>query len=124
MAKCSLFLDGGEELAGGGMVAVVVDAGGEEVGDLLVEEAFAGADVADAFEQFIEVVGPEGPAGLDPLVVHREALGEQFGEPGGGPLAERGAARRSDAIADGEDHVERVVLEGSANLSPGLVSNL
>jgi len=36
-------------------VAVVVDAGGVDVGDLLVEEPFAGANVPYAGQQFVEM---------------------------------------------------------------------
>ena len=59
-----LVLHGLEEQLGQLGLRVVVDAGGVDVGDLLVEQPFAGADVADAGEQFVEVVGPERASAL------------------------------------------------------------
>ena len=51
-----LVLDGGEETLGGGGILVVVDAGGVDVGDLLVETALGQADLANLVEQALEVV--------------------------------------------------------------------
>ena len=51
-----LVLNGGEEALGGRGVLVVVDAGGVDVGDLLVEATFGQADLADLIKQALEVV--------------------------------------------------------------------
>jgi hypothetical protein len=67
-------LDGLEEGASEIGIAVVVDAEGVYVGDLLVEEPLAGADVSDASEEFVEVVLTDGATGFDALVVEGEAL--------------------------------------------------
>ena len=111
-----LVLHGLEKLLRQFGVAVVVDAGGVDVGDLLVEEPLAGANVANAGQQFVEVVLPERAPRLDALIVQREALDQQFAEPGRGPLPELGAARRTHAVADGQNHVEVVVLHQAPNL--------
>ncbi len=118
-------LDGGEELLGGLGVRGVVDAGGVDVEDFLVEAAFGGADVADAFEEFVEVVGLAFAGGIfEAFVVHDEALHQVFGEAGGGPLAELGAAMAADAVADGEDGGEGVMTQGPPDFSIAFGSNL
>ena len=91
-------------------------AGGVDVGDLLVEEPLAGADVADARQQLIEVTLPESAARFDALVVEGEAFDQQLAEPGSGPLAELSAARRPDPVADGQNHAEAVVLQRPPDL--------
>ena len=60
---------------------------------------------------------------LEALVVEGEALDEQFGQARGGPLAERGAAGGADAVADGEDGVEVVVVDGAGDLAGSLGLN-
>ena len=74
-------------------IAVVVDAGGVDVGDLLVEEPLAGANISYAGQQFIEIVLPQRPSGLDALVVEREPFDQQLAEPCSGPLTKLGAAQ-------------------------------
>lgn len=116
-----LVLDGGEE--GAGLVAVgpVVDGRGVEVADLLVEALLGGPDGPDALEQLVEVVlpGSLGEAG----VVHGEALDEVLAQDAGGPLAELDGARRGDAVADGEDHVEVVDLDLTSDPPGALCAN-
>jgi hypothetical protein len=119
-----LVLDRREELLREVNVGSVVDAGGVDVEDLLVEAPLGGADVADPREQLVEVVGVAGTGRvLEPLVVHCEALDQVFGEARGGPLAELGAAVAADAEADGEDGVEGVVLDFTGNRAIPLGSN-
>lgn len=74
-------------------------------------------------ERLVEVVGTEGSAGLDALVVEGEALDQQLGKARGGPLAEGGPARGADAVADGEDGVERVVLDLTGHVAGTLALN-
>jgi hypothetical protein len=116
-------LDGLKEELGQLGGRVVVNAGGVNVGDLLVEQSFARADVADAGQELVEIVGADGTAGLDPLIVEREALHQQFAQTGGSPLAKEGAAGRADAVADGENGVEVVVGNGPFYLSIALGLN-
>ena len=104
-------------------VAVVIDAGRVDVGDLLIEETLAGANVANPRQQFVEIVLPERAPGLDALIVQREPFYQQFAEPGRGPLPELGTARRPHAVADGQNHVEVVVLQAAPNLPAALSLN-
>ena len=57
----------------------------------------------------MEIVLPDGPSRLDAFVVEDETFDQKFAQPDGCPLAELGAARRANAIAHGENHVEVVV---------------
>jgi len=88
---------------------VVVDAGGVKIRDLLIEQALARPNVADAREQFVEIVGPDGAACLDAFIVQREPFDQQFAQAGRGPLTKRGSTRRADAVADGQNGVQVVV---------------
>jgi hypothetical protein len=97
-----------EEQLGGLGLAVVVHGRGVDVADLLVEALLRGADIADARQQLVEVVPAAGL--LEPGVVQHEALDQVFAQVGGGPLAELGAARGAHPVADGQDHVQVVVL--------------
>ena len=91
--------------------------------DLLVEQPLGRADVADAGEQFVEIVAAERSSFFESLVVHREPLDQEFGETRRGPLTERGAAGRADAVADGEDRVEGVVLDVAGNVAGAFALN-
>ena len=62
-----------------------------------------------------EVVA-ERSTGLDPFIVERETLDEQLAEPSRCPLPERRATGRPDAIADGENGIEVVVIDEAGNL--------
>ena len=88
-----LVLHGGEEDLGFLFALPVVAGQGEDLPDALVHARLAGADLADAGEQFVEVVG-QPVAALQPLVVQREPLDDVLAQAGRGPLAEpRGDAR-------------------------------
>jgi hypothetical protein len=82
-----LVLHGGEEVLAQLVPRVVVDAGGIDVGDLLVEQPLRGPDVADALQQFVEVVSAQRAPGLEALVVEGEAFGQQFRQACRSPLA-------------------------------------
>ena len=86
-----LVLDGGEEPFGGGGVLVVVDAGGVDVGDLLVEATLGQADLADLVEQAFEVVLTEEGAVLHAPTVDDVAADGEVAQHAGGPLAELGS---------------------------------
>ena len=118
-----LVLHGGKEGLADRVGRVVVDAGGVDVRDLLVEQPLRGADVADALEQFVEVVSAQRAAFLEALVIQREAFDQQLGQARGGPLAKRGATGGADAVADGEDGVEVVVIDGARDLASALGLN-
>src|SRR5271157_3098455 len=94
-------------------VAVIVDAGGVDVGNLLIEEPLAGANVTNPRQQFVEIILPQRLSCLDTLIVQRKALYEQFAEPGGCPLPELRASRRPHAIANRQNDIEVVVLQSA-----------
>ena len=71
-------------------VGSVVAAQGKEVTHLLVKAFFGGAYLADARQQFIKIVPAAGV--FQALVVYDEAFCQVFGQVGGGPLSELGAA--------------------------------
>ena len=82
-------LHGFEKAEAGFGGGIVIDAGGVDVGDLLVEPPLRGADVLDAAEQLLEIV--EGLVRvLEPLVVEDETLDDVFAQALGGPDAELG----------------------------------
>ncbi len=57
------------------------------------------------------------------IIIERKALDQQFAEPAGGPLAKLRASRRPDAVADGEDGFEVVMINLAADLSASLGLN-
>jgi len=96
----------------------------EDLPHLQVDPALAGADIANPLEQLIEVVGDAGTGRvLEPLIVQGKALQEILAQAGGSPLAELGAAWAPDAVADGENGGEAVVLDVAGNLPRPLGSN-
>ena len=95
--------------------AWIITAEGEELADFLVETLFRGQDVADAGQEFIEIVQATGV--LEALVVHDEAFDEVFLEMTAGPLAELDAPGRADAVADGQNEVEVVELDCALDLT-------
>ena len=96
-----LVLHLGEKNVGFFFRDAVVRAQGKEVADFLIKALFRGPDLADARQQFVEIV--PGARILEPLIVHDEALHQIFLQVSGGPLAELDAAWRADAVADGEN---------------------
>jgi hypothetical protein len=91
-------------------VPVVIDAGGVDVGDLLVKASLAEANFADFFEQPFEIILAKERAILHALLVEHIALDGEFAQHLGGPLAKLGGPHRIDPVADGDDGIEVVVL--------------
>ena len=116
-----LVLHLGEEERGFLFTSLVVIAEGEEVADFLVEAFFRGPDVADAGEEFVEVIPTSGV--LEALVVHDEAFDNVFLQMGAGPLSELNTTRGADAVADGEDEIEVIELDRALNLAFSLDLN-
>jgi len=70
-------LHGLEEFDARRLSGVVIDAGGVDVSDLLIEPPLGGADVLNPTQQFIEVI--ERLVGiLQPLVVWDEAFDDEL----------------------------------------------
>ena len=80
-------------------VRIVVDARRVNVGDFLIEQPLAGANISDAGKEFVEIVIAQSSPGLDAFVVKCKTLDQKFGKPCGSPLAEGGTAGRPNAIA-------------------------
>ena len=118
-----LVLHGGEKALRFLFAFSVVAGEREDLPDALVDARLAGADLADAGEQLVEVVH-QPAAALEPLVVEREPLDEVLAQAGRGPLAELGAARALHPVADGQNGLEVVVLQGPLDLPSPFCSNL
>jgi len=61
---------------------------------------------------------------LEPFVVQHEALDQVLGQPGSGPLPELCAPGGTDAVTDGHDGLQPVVLGATGNGSFSLLANL
>ena len=90
---------------------------GVDVGNLLIEAAFGGPDVPDAFEQLVEIVCAEASPFFEPFVVHRKALDEILVKTLGGPSSKLCAATGAYAVADRKNHLQVVVIDLAGNLS-------
>lgn len=112
-----LVLDSGEEALGGGGVLVVVDAGGVDVGDLLVEATLGQADLTDLVEQALEVVLAQEGAVLHAPAVDDVAADGEVAQHAGGPLSELGSTHRVDSVAHRDDGVEIVVGDAARHLA-------
>lgn len=99
MAKCSLFWTILKNSWVSSALGVVVHRQFVDVSDFLVKPFFAGPDVPNPFQQFVEIVGPDVAHRLEPFIVHGEALDQVFIKALGGPTAELGASERPDAIS-------------------------
>jgi len=101
---------------------VVIDAGGVDVGDLLVEPPLGSADVLNPPEQFLEII--EGLVGvLQAFVVEDEALDDELAESLRGPDTEAGGDGAFDAVADGDDRIEVVEIQRPSDLTASLLTN-
>src|SRR5690606_40498836 len=93
-----LVLDKAEELGGFRQRGRIVRCHRKYLAHSQVHPAFAGPDVADTFEQFVETVGNGGTGDgriLQAFVVQREALDQVLSQALCSPAAELGAARRA-----------------------------
>ena len=117
-----LVLNGLEEQETEGLRGVIVDAGGVEVGDFLIEPGFGCADVLDAAGEFFEVV--EGLVGIfQAFVIKGEAFDDVFPQTLGGSDAEAGGDGAFDAVADGDDGVEIVYIGAALDGAYAFLAN-
>jgi hypothetical protein len=79
-------------------LAVVIDAGGVEVSDLLVEPLFRSADLANLLQQFVEIIERAGIA--QAALVDDESLDQIAPERRGRPLTKLRAAGRPRSPVD------------------------
>ena len=101
-------LHGFEEGKRGVCLRIIVNGEAVDVAYLLVEAFLRCPNVPDTFEQFVEVIGTDTPAFLQPDVVQNKTLDQVLTQPFGRPYAELGAPVGTDPVADGEDHIEVV----------------
>ena len=104
----------------------VVRGHGENFLDPQIHPPLAGADVADALQHLVEIVGDAGTGNgrvFQPLVVHGETLDDVLLQPLGGPDAEAGGNVAFDPVADRDDHVQIVIIELALALAAPFQSN-
>ena len=92
-----------------------------------IHALFAGTDVADALQQFIEIIGRGDRADgrvFQAFVVNRKTLLQILAQRARRPLAKLRAARGADAVADGDNHRQGVVFELPPHFAPALGLNL
>jgi hypothetical protein len=92
-----------------GLGRVVINAGGVDVGDFLVKPPLGGADVLNPPEELLKIVERLVWV-FQALVVQNEALDDELAEFLRGPDAETGGDGAFDAVPDGDDGVEVVVI--------------
>ena len=109
-----LVLHRGIEAFGGGRGTIIVNGGGVQVGDLLIELALAGADLPDALQLFLKVFVGQIGALLEPFIVHDPAANGVLRCNLIDPLAELDGALGIDLEADRNDHLKRVMVGGIA----------
>ena len=109
------------------VVGLVIRREGEDFAHAQVNPFFAGADVADALQQFFKVVGSGDGADrriFQALVVYGKAFLQVFAEGARRPLAELGSSAGTYAVANGDDHWQGVVLDLSPHFAPAFALNL
>ena len=109
------------EKAGGVLeTRLIVGCQRENLAYAQIDALFAGTDVADALQQFIEIIGRGDRADgrvFQAFVVNRKTLLQILAQRARRPLAELRAARGTDAVADGDNHRQGVVGNFAANFS-------
>ena len=101
---------------------VVVNAGGIDVGDLLVKPPLGGADVLNPPEQLFEIV--EGLVEVfQAFVVEDKAFDDELAECLRSPDAKAGGDGALDAVADGDDGIEVVEINEPLDRAPALLAN-
>lgn len=99
-----------EEDAGSRCIWIVVDGRGVDVGNLLVEAAFAESDFPDFFEELLEVVNiQEGPV-FHSLFVNDVASYGELSEDVCAPLTKLGGSHGVNAIADRDYRIQIIVF--------------
>ena len=106
-----LVLHGGEEPLGGRGGRVVVQRGGVDVGDLLVELALGQPDFPDLFQLAFKELIRQVAAVFEAFHIHGPALDGVVLDDLVGPLAELHGALVLDLEADGDDGLQAVVLD-------------
>jgi hypothetical protein len=96
--EIQLVLHLGKKCLGGRRITIVIDAGGIDVGDLLVEATLREADFANLFQQALEIVFTQKHAVFHALFVQNIALDGKLAQNLGGPLTKLGSPYRIDPL--------------------------
>ena len=91
---------------------VVIDGRRVKVGDLLVEFAFAQANLANALQLVLEVFIRDRRTVFEPRHIHHPALDRVLADDLIGPLAERDGLFVVDLEAKRNDNLQIVVIDG------------
>lgn len=89
---------------------MVIGGGRKNLASALIHPFFACPDFTDAGEEFVEVIG-QLVAAFQAVVVECETFHDIFAQSLGSPLPETGGDRRFDSVADGDDHIQIVVIQ-------------
>ena len=117
--KVQLVLHEGIKILGRLTILVIVIAALlKHIGNLLVGAALAGADLADALEQFIKVVPTKGLTVFEHIIVEYKAFLDVLFERLGCPLAKAGGFLGVDPIAHGDNGIKIVVIHLRQTVRP------
>ena len=125
--EMQLILDDLEKARGVFETRLVIRRQRENLAYAQIHALFAGTDVADALQQFIEIIGRGDRADgrvFQAFVVNRKTLLQILAQRARRPLAELRAARGTDAVADGDNHRQGVVFELPPHFALALGLNL
>ena len=96
------------------VIRLVIRGKREDFTHAQVNPFFAGADIADAFQQFVKVIRCGDGADrrvFQAFVVNGKAFLQVFAEGARRPLAELGTTAGAHAVANGDDHRQGVYLD-------------
>jgi hypothetical protein len=123
MAQCTLFCTVWKNADARRLGGVVIDAGGVDVRNLLIEAALAGADVLNAASQLIEII--EGLIRVfQALVIQHKALDDILAQPLRRPDAKARRHRAFHPVAHRQNHVEVIKRHVARHRSRALRANL
>ena len=91
-------------------VSVVVHGSGIDIGDLLVKPPFAGPNLPDLSQQVVKVLLTEETTVFQPFFVQHIATYGEITQDTSCPLPELGGSHGVDAVANGDDGIQTVVL--------------
>ena len=118
-----LVLDGREETAGNVRMNVIVGSRCEQIRHLLVGLPFTCTDLSDFFKKLVEVRLIEKFAVLQTFRVQQVASDHEVTKHFRRPLAESSSTLAVDAVADGNDGVEVVVLDLAIDRARAFLAN-
>gem|GEM_PF-6165587 len=125
--EMELVLNNLEKLCGLFKRGLIVGGQCKDLPNSQIHPAFAGANVADAFEHLIEIVRYSGRSNrriFQPLIVYHKTFDQIFLKRLGCPLTELCTPCGADAITNGENNGQTVVKSISTYFTSAFQSNL